>query len=48
VDAMCEAKRERCARAVRQSLAEFTEVLRRRVLVGLFPQTIGLYYERIS
>jgi hypothetical protein len=48
VDAMCEAKVERCARAATQSLALVTEVHRRRVLGSMVPQTIGLFYERLS
>jgi hypothetical protein len=48
VDAMCEAKRERCARAATQSLALVTEVPRSCVLGRLFPRTIGLPYERLS
>ncbi len=48
MDAMCEAKREWCARAATQSLALFTEVLRRRVLGSLFPQSIGMFYEWLS
>jgi hypothetical protein len=48
VEAMCEAKRERCARAATQSLALLTEAPRRRVLESLFPQVIGLFFERLS
>ena len=44
VDAMCEAKRERCAPAATQSLALFTEVPRRPVLGSSFTQSIGQFY----
>jgi hypothetical protein len=47
VDAMCEAKRERCARVATQSLTLLTEGPRRRVLKSYFPQTIGVFHERL-
>jgi hypothetical protein len=47
VEAMCEAKREPCARAATQSLTLLTEGPRRCVLESLFPQTIGLFHERL-
>jgi hypothetical protein len=48
VEAMSEAKRGRCARAATQSLALFTEVLRRRVFGSLFPLSIRLSHEWLS
>jgi hypothetical protein len=48
VEAMCEAKRERCTRAATQSLPLFTDVSRKRVLGSSFSQIIGLSHERLS
>jgi len=47
VDAMSEAKVERGARAAKQILALFTQILEEGVLRRLFPQTITLSYERL-